>query len=312
MIRLQSSWILESATEIIQIDKLFFPFIHRYSTLNWFSRREMPMVVNNPLDSQALLLRIWLDNRCGYFTPKNRRKFNQELKKPLEIDINPFREWQGKFFDRQELDYLFYWHEVAFEIEKVEQREIFWGAVYAIMSYWLSNRKVGRIPAYNPEEIMHYVLTMHEENSKNKKPELELLNKEFAQLDPPESSLTVFPLVFNDEENTETELQSIFHAWYHGHADLLKARREIKNSLYQYSFKLGKQHDFSCYTNLSKNSDIVAFCWSGKELPPIVHEQEIIEPFREEFSELFTRSRCSIKAVDPGTDAYDYLLLFFN
>jgi hypothetical protein len=201
---------------------------------------------------------------------------------------------------------------VAFEIEKIEQREIFWGAVYAIMSYWLSNRKVGRIPAYSPEEIMHYVLTMHEENSRSKKPRLELLSEEFAALEPPESSLTVFPLIFNDEEDTETELQSIFHAWYHGHSDLLKARREIKNQLYQYSFNFGKQKDFSCYTNLSRNSDIVAFCWSGKDLPPVVHEQEIIEPFREQFSELFSRSRCSIKAVDPNSDAFDYLLLFFN
>ncbi|MFZ5949160.1 MAG: hypothetical protein ACOYXC_00525, partial [Candidatus Rifleibacteriota bacterium] len=73
-----------------------------------------------------------------------------------------------------------------------------------------------------------------------------------------------------------------------------------------------KKTDFSEYLRLSQNSQIAAVCWSGEELPPRIHEQEIIEPFRRQFSGRFSRSRFSIKAVDRPKDSYDYLLLFFN
>ncbi|MDN5278967.1 MAG: hypothetical protein PWR01_2932 [Clostridiales bacterium] len=312
MIRLQSSWLLESATEVASIESLFFPFIHRYSSLNWFSRREMPMTVNNPLDSQAMLLRVWLEGKNGHFSEKNRRKFNQVIKKPLELDMNPFRAWNDRLFDRKQLDYLFYWRESAYEIEEVAQREIFWSAVYAIMSYWHSNRKIGRAPAYEPDEIMHYVLQMHKDNLNKKECDLTLLSAPFEEIEAPEVSLAVFPLIFSDEESEENQLQSIFHAWLHGHADTEQASRDIKNQLRKYSFSLEKKTDFPNYLRLGANADVVAICWSGEELPPRIHEQEIIDPFRREFSNHFSRSRFSIKTINPTTDTYDYLLLFFN
>lgn len=312
MIRLQSSWLLESATEVTSVESIFFPFIHRYSSLNWFSRREMPMIVNNPLDSQAMLLRVWLESKNGHFSEKNKRKFNQVIKKPLELEMNPFRDWNERLFNRQQLDYLFYWREAAYEIEDIAQREIFWSSVYAIMSYWISNRKIGRNPTYEPDEIMHYVLNMHKENVTGKDCEIKLLSQQFEEVEPPEVSLAVFPLVFSEEEEEENQLQSIFHAWFHGHADCDLAKREIKNLLRKYSFSLEKKTDFSSYTRLAQNSDVVAICWSGEELPPRLHEQEIIEPFKKEFSGLFSRSKFSIKTINPTTDSFDYLLLFFN
>ncbi len=312
MIRLQSSWLLESAGEVASIDSIFFPFIHRYSSLNWFSRRGLELTINTPLDSQAMLMRVWLDAGKGPFSEKNRRKFNQLIKKPLELDMNPFRNWNDRLFNRQQLDYLFYWREAAYEIEDQAQREIFWGSVYGIMSYWLSNRRVNRSPAYQPDEIMHLVLKLHQEHCENQDAELILLNSTFEDLCPPESVLAVFPLVFTDEEDEEFQLQSIFHAWYHGHADVEQARRDIKNQLRQYNFSMEKKTDFSTLLKLSEKSEVVAICWSGEELPPKIHEQEIIEPFRREFVHRFSRSQFSIKTVNPGADSYDYLLLFFN
>ncbi|GAB4269539.1 MAG: hypothetical protein Kow0029_05580 [Candidatus Rifleibacteriota bacterium] len=312
MIRFQSSWLLESATEIANIESLFFPFIHRYSSLSWFSRKEVPMVVNNPLDSQAMLLRVWLEGKNGVFNEKNKRKFNQVIKKPLELDLNPFKRWNEKLFDREQLDYLFYWREAAYEIEDIAQREIFWGAVYAIMSYWISNRKLNRKPAYQPDEIMHYVLTMHKNSVFDKEFGLKLLNQPFEEVEPPQVSLTVFPLIFTDEEDDEYQLQTIFHAWYHGHSDCDQANREIKNHLRRYAFNMHQKTDFSQYLRLAQNSEVVAVCWSGEELPPRIHEQEIILPFRKEFASLYSRSKFGIKTVNSQKDSFDYLLLFFN
>lgn len=312
MLRLQSSWLLESAGEYASVESIFFPFIHRYSSLNWFSRRELELTVNTPLDSQAMLIRVWLDAKKGAFSEKNRKKFNQIIKKPLELDMNPFKNWNERIFDRQQLDYLFYWREAAYEIEDQHQREIFWGSVYGIMSYWLSNRKVNRSPAYQPDEIMHYVIKLHKEHCDHQDAELVLMNDPFEILTPPKSSLAVFPLIFNDEEDEEFQLQAIFHAWYHGHADLEQARREIKNHLRFYSFSLEKKTDFETMLKLCQNSEVAAICWSGEDLPPKIHEQEIIEPFRREFVHRFSRSQFSIKTVNPVTDSYDYLLLFFN
>lgn len=312
MIRLQSSWLLESASEVAAVDSIFFPFIHRYSSLNWFSRRELELTVNTPLDSQAMLLRVWLDAKKGAFSEKNRRKFNQVIKKPLELDMNPFKNWNERIFDRQQLDYLFYWREAAYEIEDHYQRDIFWGSVYGIMSYWLSNRRVNRAPVYQPDEIMHYVLKMHEEQRDYQDAELVLINDSFDDLQPPKSSLAVFPLIFTSEEDEEFQLQAIFHAWFHGHADVEQARRDIKNHLRHYSYSLEKKTDFSKMLKLSQNAEVAAICWSGEELPPKIHEQEIIEPFRREFVHRYSRSQFSIKTVNSASDSYDYLLLFFN
>jgi hypothetical protein len=312
MIRLQSSWVLETVAEVADIETIFFPFIHRYSSLNWFCRREHAMIVNTPLDSQAMLMRVWLEGKGGAFSQKNRRKFNQKLSNPLEIDLNPYRTWNEKLFDRQQLDYLFYWREAAYEIEEQNQREIFWGAVYAIMSYWTSNRKVGKEPAYSPDEIMSRVLNLHRDNQQHREADLKLLNQSFEELEGPEASLTVFPLVFSDEEEEENQLQALYHAWFHGHPDAEKAKREIKNSLFKYSYSLEKKTDFANYVKLAANSKVVAITWTGTELPPAIHEQEIIVPFRKEFSGVFTRSRFFIKTVNPTKDNYDYLLLFFN
>lgn len=312
MIRLQPSWLLESATEVASVDSIFFPFIHRYSTVNWFSRREIDLTLNSPIDSQAMLLRVWMDSNYGAFTEKNRRKFNQVIKKPLELDMNPFRAWNEKIFDRQQLDYLFYWREAAYEIEDLKQREIFWGAVYGIMSYWLSNSKVGRSAAYSPDEIMHFVLKLHQDQIVPAEASIKLLNEEFSEIEPPEASLVVFPLIFNDEEKEEAELQALYHAWYHGHADIEQAHREIKNHLRHYCYSFEKKTCFSSYVELAKKANVCAICWSGEELPPKIHEQEIIVPFRREFSTLFARSQFSIKTIDQESDSYDYLLIFFN
>ncbi len=312
MMRLQPSWILESASEQTTVESIFFPFIHRCSSLTWFTRRDLALTINTPVDSQALLLRAWFGGENKGFSEKNFSKFNQVIRRPLELDLNPFRGWHEKLFDRSQLDYLFYWREAAYEIENLSQREIFWAAVYSIMSYWLANRKVSRSPGFAPDEIMGRVLKFHQEIVGGCECDLQLCNSAIEEFSPPEVSLMVFPLVFNDEEDGETHLQTIFHAWLHGHADIDQARREIKNHLRGYSFSLENKADFQTYVKLAQNADSVAVCWSGEELPPRVHEQEIIAPFKTEFAGTFSRSKFSIKTVDGRCDSYDYLLLFFR
>jgi hypothetical protein len=270
------------------------------------------MIVNSPIESQAMLLRSWLEGRGGAFAEKNRRKFNQKLNKPLEIDLNPYRNWSDKVFSREQIDYLFYWREAAYEIEDINQREVFWSAVYAIMSYWLSNRVVDRNPVYEPDEIMHRVLGLHRENIGRRECELTLLQQPFETVEPSESSLTIFPLVFSDEEDDETQLQCLYHAWFHGHADVDLARRDIRNKLHKYFFSFTGKTDFTGYLQAASESKSVAISWTGKELPPVIHEQQIIEPFKKEFSGLFSRSSFSIKTISQKDDIYDFLLLFFN
>ncbi|MEW6710870.1 MAG: hypothetical protein AB1403_13675, partial [Candidatus Riflebacteria bacterium] len=299
-----------SASEIGTVESIFLPFIHRYSSLSWLCRRDIELSVNSPIDSQAMLLRVWYQAEC--FSEQNRRKFNQVIKKPLELDMNPFKNWNERWFSRQQLDYLFYWREAAYEIEDHQQREVFWGAVYAIMSYWLGHRQVNVNPVMQPDEIMHHILMMHKETAKTHEGMVKISSSSFEDLEPPVAALTVFPLIFPDDEDEETQLQAIYQAWFHGHSDVEQARRDIRNQLRRYHFSLEKKTDFSEYLRLARDSQIVAVCWSGEELPPRIHEQEIIEPFRREFSGRFSRSRFSIKAVDRQKDSYDYLLLFFN
>jgi hypothetical protein len=224
--------------------------------------------------------------------------------------MNPFKAWKDRFFDRQQLDYLFYWREVACEIEEERQREIFWSAVYHIISYWLSNRRLSFACEMLPDQLMNYVLDLHKKIAAGRENTMLISNTAFEDLQAVPSSLTVFPILFSEEENCENELQAIFHAWFHGHADIDKARKDIRIVLRKYLFALGENQDLELFVRLAEKSDIAAVCWSGTDLPPRLYEQEMVEKFRTAFSKKFINSRLLLKAVDRSADAYDYLLLF--
>lgn len=312
MLRLQSSWLLESVAEIYGVESLFFPFFHRFSAMSWLSRKGITLYLNNPLDSQAMLARAWLDVAGGIFTAKNLQKFNQVIKKPLELELNPFKTWKDRLFSSQQLDYLFYWREAAFEIEDDRQREIFWSAVYQIISYWMSNQKAGMQPTSRPDEMMAFYLHRHQAFIKGREGRIEFSSIALDELSGGSGALVVFPLIFDDDDSAEVDIQTVFHAWFHGHADLENARRDIKAALRKYLISFDRPRDFSLHTRLAEGSDVAVLTWSGNELPPGIFEQELVEPLRKAFSGQYARSRLTLKAVDKSRDSYDYLLIFHN
>lgn len=312
MLRLQASWVLESVAEICGVDSVFFPYFHRFSSLNWLSRKEISLFINTPVDSQAMLARTWFDSTRGCFSEKNLQKFNQVIKKPLELELNPFKIWKDHPFSSQQLDYLFYWHEAAYEIEDLKQREIFWAAVYQIISYWLSNQKAGAKLAYQPDEIMAFYLNQHKAFLKGRAGRVEFSSIALDELVTGPNALVVFPLAFDDDEGSETELQTFFHAWFHGYADLDQASRDIKSLLRKYLVSFDRPRDFSLHTRLAANAEAAVLTWSGSELPPKMYEQELVEPLQKAFAANFKKSRLSLKAVDRSRDTYDYLLIFHN
>lgn len=310
-LRLQSSWLLEAVSEITGVESVFFPVIHRFSALNWLSRRDFTLSVNAVSASQAMLLRAWLDMRNGAFSSRNLQKFNQQIKNPLDLEMNPFRVWKDRWFDRQQLDYLFYWREAAFEIEEESQREIFWSAVYQIMTCWLSNRSCGIETECRPDEMMGLMLQRHASFIHGREARVGISFSNLDELVPENVTLTVFPLMFIDEETPESILQTVFDAWHIGSDDLENSRRQLRMHLRKYLLKLSRPDDCQLFTRLSTNSKVVALVWSGFELPPALYDQEIVRPFRKAFSERYSHSQLLMKAVDRSRDAYDYLLLFY-
>ncbi|MDD3147154.1 MAG: hypothetical protein PHD82_07630, partial [Candidatus Riflebacteria bacterium] len=210
------------------------------------------------------------------------------------------------------LDYLFYWREAAYEIEDEKQREVFWSSVYQIISYWLANQKFANKIVYQPDQIMAQVLNQHAAFVKGRTGRVEVSCIALEELVADKNPLVVFPIVFEDEESQETELQCIFHAWFHGYADLEQARRDIRSSLRHYYFSFEKKSDFSMFLRLSSEAESAALTWSGSDIPPKIYEQELVEPLRKAFSERYGHSKLFYKAVDRTVDAFDYLLLFYN
>ncbi|EKD81776.1 MAG: hypothetical protein ACD_39C01647G0004 [uncultured bacterium] len=310
-LRLQSSWLLEAVSEVAPVGSVFFPLIHRYSALNWLSRREFSLSVNAVIASQAMLLRAWLDGKNGAFSDKNLQKFNQQIRNPLDLSMNPFRAWKDRWFDRQQLDYLFYWREAAFEIEEESQREIFWSAVYQIMSCWLGNRVSEIQTVCQPDELMGLMLNRHGEFIRGREAKTEITNCNFDELAAKKACLTVFPLIFSDEENAETTLQVLFDAWHKGCDDLEQSRRELRVQLRKYQISFERPNDYYIFTKLSANSQITALVWSGVDLPPTLYEQELVRPLQKAFETRYSNSRLLMKAVDRSSDSYDYLLLFY-
>ncbi|PKL40329.1 MAG: hypothetical protein CVV41_19905 [Candidatus Riflebacteria bacterium HGW-Riflebacteria-1] len=310
-LRLQSSWLLEAVSEVGTVDSVFFPVIHRFSALNWLSRRDFALTVNAVTASQAMILRAWLDGQNGSFSASNLQKFNQQIRNPLDLSMNPFRAWKDRWFDRQQLDYLFYWREAAFEIEEETQREIFWSAVYQIMSCWLSNRAVEMQNLCQPDELMGLILNRHGEFIRGREAKISISNCSLDELAAKEACLTVFPLMFADEETPETTLQVIFSAWQSGHDDLEHARRELKVALRKYQISIERPNDYYTFTRLSANSQITAIVWSGADLPPTLYEQELVMPLQKAFAGRYSRSRLLMKAVDRSSDSFDYQLLLY-
>lgn len=310
--RFQPAWVIESASEAVVAERVFLAYLPRFAQLSWFAQKGIAVEANTPIDSQALLLRSWYgpDHKC--LSERNRRKFNQTIKNPFDLAMNPYKSWKDRLFSRDQLDYLFYWREAAYEMEETEQREIFWSAVYQIISYWHASRKYGGSLAHESDEMMYRVLMKHKELRVHPEAKINVTCRTFDNMHVDDPSLAVFPLLFADDESDETEIQAIFHAWFHGHADVDQARRDIRHALKSYQLSYSSDNDLSLFSRLAGNAAATAICWSGHELPPKYFETELIKPFTKTFSGIYTSSKLFIKAVDRSQDSYDYLLLLFD
>jgi hypothetical protein len=308
MLRLQSSWLLETAAEVVQVDSIFVPYFYRFSALNWLNNLELPITVNFPIDSQAMIAKAWFEADRGPFLARNFSRFIQPMSEPLPESENPFNPWLGTLFDRQQLDYLYYWREKTQEIKDTAQKEIFWSVIYQVISYWLSNKKAETSMFFEPDKIVAYYLHYRNDFIKDKGNKVEITNYHINELKPENASLTLFPLLF-DEENEEDLLQIIYYCWCHGHANLKLARKEIDFALNKYMVPFNAKNDYSLFVNLAKNSSVAAFTWSGKGLAPKVYEQVLVEPIRKAFANTHSNSKLSLKSVDKTTDSYDYLLV---
>jgi hypothetical protein len=305
--------VLEVASEIGNVDSIYFPYIDNLFSVFWFIRREdISLVANCPLDSRALLLETFVGNEKGIFLDQNRKKFNQIIKNPLELDMNPFRNWKDRFFTREQLDYLFYWREAAYELSDQNQRDIFWAAVYFIMQYWLSNRGNGVPCKFKPDQIMDIMLDRQAKSSAFANDNFSLLKQNFDDLEAKKAALAVIPLEFEVDGNDEPNLETIFHSWFHGHSDCDHARREIRNTLNKFKYSFTGKENLNKYLEAVTDSKFVVFLWNGVGLPPGFYEQEVILPLKETFADKFKKSEFRIKAIDPSQDEYDYLLLFHN
>lgn len=311
MIRIQPSWLLEAAGGRDVFESIYFPFLPRFSSANWFLRNGINLEINTPTDSQAMLFRSWLKG-AETFSEKNTRKFNQIIKNPLDLEMNPFKTLKDKYFSRQQIDYLFYWREAAFEIEDESQREIFWGIVYQIISCWLSNRSAKIENSIPPDQLMAMILGYHGSFVKGRTGKAEIFCNNYEAVDSTKSNVVVFPLVFTEEDNIETEIQQVFHAWFHGHADLEKSRKDIRIDQRKFLYNIGGENEYQLMLRTSANAQICAVLWSGADLPPSLYEQQVVEPIKKVFSEKFSRSRLYLKAVDHTSDRFDFLLLFLS
>lgn len=308
--RIQSSWILETASKLENINSIYFPYIDKYSSLLWLKDRCLPTVVNSSINSMTTVLHSYVDKYSVPFTDKNKRKFNQYLAKPLDIEMNPFKKWKDKHFTREQLDYLFYWHEAGLEIELEQQRSIFWSSVHLIMSYWIHCRKDKHNCHFKPDQIMEYILNRHKVEILRESGEIEVKDQPVAEFSEIENSLTVIPLLIEDDYNQD--LDSFFHAWFNGHSDIDMAKKDIFTQNNKFIVGFDKKINAESYMKISSGSKIVSFVWTGKGLPPAVYSSSFVEPLREAFATVFHTSKLNIKCVNHRLDEYDYLLTFFD
>jgi hypothetical protein len=305
--RFQASWIIE-ALHPERVDSIFFPVSPGAEKLLWFKRQGHALYANDPLDSRYVFLKALLENPGESFSDANKRKFNQVLKNELDISLNPYRTWEPAPFSRRQIDYLFYWHEAALEIEDLRQRNIFYCAVASIMNYWLDMKKAGFAVTFAPDEIMGYALfKIGSLLVKGNEPVFSLHVALDDLSETVEASLCVIPLLARDKSESEPGNEDYFHAWFHGFADLGGARKAIHDS--RSGWMIDWQTPPATHKFLSKvgKARQVAFCWSAADLPPRAHQETIWEPLKKTFAARFPHSRVFFKTADRYGDEYDFL-----
>lgn len=309
ILRFQPSWILESLPPG-EVDSVFLPLAPRASTLFWFKRLGLRLYANDPVESRALLLRALLQNQGETFSPENLRKFNQTLRKPIPLTMNPFRSWEGRPFSRVQLDYLFYWREAALEIPESVQRDLFWAAVFEVMACWIGLARTGRPPPLPPDELMGFMLERQREQVFPGAEAVYCLHLPLAELgEEVEASVFLLPLIIAEKGRPEQDLELLFHAWYRGGGDLVAARSEIEAARRGWIQKWDGPPAYAEMLRKVGQAKFAVITWSGGDVPPRLHEEIIAEPFRRAFAAVFPTSTLHVRAACRETDEYDFLLV---
>ncbi len=307
--RFQPSWILESLPAG-EVDSLFLPLAPRAPSLLWFKRRGLRIYANDPVESRAMLLRALVQNQGELFSEENRRKFNQVIRKPLDLAMNPFRTWEDRPFSRAQLDYLFYWREAALEIPQVTQRELFWAAAWQVMAYWVGLARVGQAPALAPDEAMAVMLDRQKDLVFAGQEPVYALNLPLGELgEEVEAGVFLLPLLFPEKIRPENDLEVLFHAWFRGAGDLLAARTEIEQARRGWVQRWDAAPAFPDILRKAGHARFAVVTWSGSDLPPRFHEEAVADPVRRAFAGSFPVSTLRCKAASRHEDDYDFLLV---
>ncbi len=308
-LRFQPSWILESLPPG-EVDSVFLPLAPRAPSLFWFKRLGLRLYANDPVESRALLLRALLQNQGETFSAENLRKFNQTLRKPIALAMNPFRTWEGRPFDRVQLDYLFYWREAALEIPDPVQRDLFWAAVYEVMACWVGLARTGSPAPRPPDELMAFMLERQRDLVFAGGEPVFSLNLPLADLgEEIEASVFLLPLVIPERGKPEHDLELLFHAWFRGDGDLVASRTEIEAARRGWTQKWDRPPAYAEMLRKVGKAKFAVVTWSGGDVPPRLHEEVIAEPFRKAFAPVFPSSTLRVRAACRETDEYDFLLV---
>ncbi len=308
--RFQPAWILEAVPHG-EVDSIFLPLSPRASSLFWFKRLGIRLYANDPVESQAVLLRALLQNKDSVFPETIARKINRYIPKPIDLQLNPFRSWLDDPFSREQVDYLFYWREAGTEIAEPIHRDLFQTAIRSVLSYWLAFSRVRRQPPLPADDVLGQILEKQKNLVFQGKEEVFALGLPFEELgDEVEASLYLSHLPVKEVHRSTTRLEEFFHAWVKGNPDLDAAREEIDNLRKPWMFSWKRKPDFSLLPKKAGKARFAAIFWSSGDAPPRLHEEHVMKPLREAFAPVFPRSTTLVKTADRIGDEYDFLTIF--
>ena len=314
MLRFQASWLVETIMEsITNIDSdpvWFFPNLWKFNALEWLSNLDAKIIINVPVHSQAVLFKSWFTNQDSFPDEEVMKAFNQILMKSIDLNINPFRAWINSYFSKQQLDYLLYWHEAANELSHEAIKESFLSIVFQVINYWLVNNKVGFDNLFPPDEILAYYYKRYRA-FRDHPAVFKITEQSIAKLEPEPCSIIVFNLVFGDEDYLEDESLFIYNAWFNGYTDLDESQKSFVKEFKPYSIDLNNTKNFDIYKKLSEKAKTIAFCWSGIGISANLYKRMLVEPLQQLFSDRYKQSKLVYKPIDPTTESYDYILLFY-
>ncbi|MBI3037943.1 hypothetical protein HYY75_02675 [bacterium] len=308
--RFLPSWVLE-LLQPNPIDSIFFPISPpNFCGLLVFKRLGIKLFVNDPLEDGAIFLRSFLENQGELISAENQRKFLRPISKFVDSKNNPFAAWENSFFNQAKLNSLFYWREIARETANIRQRELLFAAVFQILCYWRGFSLAKMEPPLSSEQAMELIIGKQAEQIFKGKEAVFSLQMPFDELgDSVESSVYIIPLRIIERKTEEHSPETYFHAWIRENSDLEAMRSEITGFHKGLFFDWGNSFPLENLERKSGKAKHVVVCWSGDELPPRVHEEQIAVPLKRQFSNRYPLATLYMKTSCRANDSYDFSLV---